>query len=282
MNTDHSIPPLRDLPSGRLAERKQHLLAELTRERKARYSLPTFLFPRLRFVGLASAGEQGQRQSPRLAFPSSRHTRHLLVIGLLAAGILIATPAFGVIGAIRDLFEGTPPTPLVQQHFTKWDELMAKQSAPPTPAPPPTWTVDTRKVHGVLAVHTSDGPLFLWAAPIDDARQCWLLQFANDPDPDNTLYGPSGCDGTIPVDPFRIDWWGDFAQASHPSVRILVGQARGTAASVVAELADHSTLRAQVVESFFVATIPPDAKITKITSYDSNENQLAESTQPNF
>jgi hypothetical protein len=56
MNTDHSIPPLRDLPSGRLAERKQHLLAELTREQKARFSLPTFSFPRLRFVALASAG----------------------------------------------------------------------------------------------------------------------------------------------------------------------------------------------------------------------------------
>jgi hypothetical protein len=36
MNVDVSIPPLRDLPSGRLAQRREHLLFEITRERESR------------------------------------------------------------------------------------------------------------------------------------------------------------------------------------------------------------------------------------------------------
>src|SRR5205823_6022000 len=125
----------------------------------------------------------------------------------------------------------------VQQHFTQWDEAMAKLPNH-SPTPPANWSVDTSKVHGVLGVQTNDGPLYLWAAPIGDGRQCWLLQFANDHNPDNTLYGPSGCDGTRPVDPHEITWWANFVHAPHPSVHILVGQAQGQAASVLAELAD--------------------------------------------
>jgi len=33
MSSDYSIPPLRDLSPGRLADRKQHLLAEIERPR---------------------------------------------------------------------------------------------------------------------------------------------------------------------------------------------------------------------------------------------------------
>ncbi|NUT57083.1 MAG: hypothetical protein HOQ03_14050, partial [Thermoleophilia bacterium] len=58
MNPDHSIPPLRDLPPARLAERKRHLLAAITsqREREPRLSLPTFALPRPRIPVLAGAG----------------------------------------------------------------------------------------------------------------------------------------------------------------------------------------------------------------------------------
>jgi len=54
---DHSIPPLRDLPSGRLADRKQHLLAEITPQPRKRLALPTFSRPRLRLAAVAVAGE---------------------------------------------------------------------------------------------------------------------------------------------------------------------------------------------------------------------------------
>jgi|GEM_PF-6181832 len=51
--SDQSIPPLRDLPPGRLDERTQHLLAELTGEPKPRYARPSFVLPRVRLAAFA-------------------------------------------------------------------------------------------------------------------------------------------------------------------------------------------------------------------------------------
>ena len=53
---DHSIPPVRDLPAGRLGDRQQHLLAEITPQPRKRLALPSFSRPRLRLAALAVAG----------------------------------------------------------------------------------------------------------------------------------------------------------------------------------------------------------------------------------
>jgi hypothetical protein len=52
--TDHPIPPLRDLPPGRLGARKQHLLAELTAEPRLRHARPSFVLPRVRLTAFAA------------------------------------------------------------------------------------------------------------------------------------------------------------------------------------------------------------------------------------
>lgn len=41
MNRDTPIPPLRELPQGRLTERKEHLVAEIRREPKPRHARPS-------------------------------------------------------------------------------------------------------------------------------------------------------------------------------------------------------------------------------------------------
>ncbi|GEM_PF-5787581 len=50
MTNDYSIPPLRDLPPGRLAQRAQHLHAEISRETPSRFTIPRFAMPRLRLA----------------------------------------------------------------------------------------------------------------------------------------------------------------------------------------------------------------------------------------
>lgn len=74
MNTEHVIPPLRDLPAGRLAQRAEHLRAEIDRPRRRPYVL-----------ALAPA------------------------ITLLAA--VLATPAFGLHGHLLHLFASSKPPP---------------------------------------------------------------------------------------------------------------------------------------------------------------------------
>ena len=46
MTNDYSIPPLRDLPPGRLAQRSEHLRAEITRQPQRRFVIPRFAMPR--------------------------------------------------------------------------------------------------------------------------------------------------------------------------------------------------------------------------------------------
>jgi hypothetical protein len=50
MTNDYSIPPLRDLPPGRLAQRAEHLHAEITSRRQTRLVLPRVAMPRLQLA----------------------------------------------------------------------------------------------------------------------------------------------------------------------------------------------------------------------------------------
>jgi len=74
MNAQHLTPPLRDLPPGRLAQRAQHLRAEIDRPRRRTYVLAV-----------------------------------ALAIAVLA--VVLATPAFGLQGQIVHLFASSKPPP---------------------------------------------------------------------------------------------------------------------------------------------------------------------------
>ena len=87
MSTDHSIPPLRDLPPGRLEMRKAHLLSEIALQ-------------------------------PRRGLRRPLHTRLRLVaagLALAAAVGILAAPGWGLGFKVVDLFTGEPAPRDVQQ-----------------------------------------------------------------------------------------------------------------------------------------------------------------------
>jgi hypothetical protein len=87
MNVEHSIPPLRDLPPGRLEQRAEHLRAEVGSRRTRTYAL-------------AAAA----------------------AIAIL--GVIVATPAFGLQGHIAHLFSSSNqrrPPELIQRYFRNLD-----------------------------------------------------------------------------------------------------------------------------------------------------------------
>ena len=88
MNVEHSIPPLRDLPSGRLAQRAHHLRAEVGRRQ------------RKRSWGLAAA----------------------VAVAIMA--VVVATPAFGLGDHIVHLFTASKQRPpeLIQRYFANLQE----------------------------------------------------------------------------------------------------------------------------------------------------------------
>jgi hypothetical protein len=123
MTNDYSIPPLRDLPLGRLAQRAEHLHAEITREQQHRIA------------------------TPRLTMPRVHIARPVLVAMIAALTALALVPIGGAslgaraIGSISSLWTpgSPPPAPAPYQHGDKvWT------TAPPSGSskfsPPAGWT----------------------------------------------------------------------------------------------------------------------------------------------
>jgi dipeptidyl aminopeptidase/acylaminoacyl peptidase len=82
---DVSIPPLRNLPPGRLAQRTEHLVFEVTRE----------------------PGSRG-------AFGLGRRRLVAIAVAIVAGAALLATPALGIGDRLLDLIQGAPARPEVQ------------------------------------------------------------------------------------------------------------------------------------------------------------------------
>lgn len=156
MNIVTSVPPLRDLPSGRLADRKRHLLAEIGRESA----------PRTRRTRLHPWGT------------TRRSRRRRLVVALAVAavlGTLVATPAFGVRGALLHLFgrsdvpfTGAPPAASVIKH-----EFADMSSGAPKGMDPRVASGQAR-LAGAFAF---DGAKrHVWVAPTADGGFCYLFE----------------------------------------------------------------------------------------------------------
>jgi hypothetical protein len=150
--------------------------------------------------------------------------------------------------------------------------------------------VDTTRAHGVVAMRTADGPIYLWAAPTRDGGTCWLLQFIKHKNSPNEPLGPNGCRGSAPARR-SIQWWGILPSPSvwggrvgtSPSAfGILIGQAFGDASYVTVASSQHALLKVPVVEHFFLAVVAPEATPHKITSYDQHGRRLAESDHQSF
>jgi hypothetical protein len=259
MNLDlSSVPPERDMPLVHLEARKQHLIRE------------------------ARLATSERRRRPGSTFAGVRVSRrYLALVAVLALIALLATPAFGVLGRVRDLFEGTPPTPLVQQHFGLISKMLEKQNKDAAArAFSPIPQIDPSKIHGLVSVTAPDHQVNLWVAPTtDDRGDWWLLQIDGEKDPNNTLYGPSGSFSNNPFETHGNIDWTEFGDINLPSMRILLGRVFADATSVDAQLANGATVHLPVVEHFFLALLDEDARTSKITAYDADGKQTGQSTQ---
>ncbi len=52
----------------------------------------------------------------------------------------------------------------------------------------------------MAVVDSANGPIYLWAAPTDDGRHCWLTQVGDDP-ATGRPYGVTTCDDAAPATP---------------------------------------------------------------------------------
>jgi integrase len=113
-----------------------------------------------------------------------RPWRRAVLVAVVAATVaLLVAPAFGVGGRVLDLIQGKPAPPPVQTSFVGGNAARQQRFAFAAAAGlalhdrfSPVVPGETR---GVAEVETADGPIYLWVAPTEDGRHCWLVQTGN-------------------------------------------------------------------------------------------------------
>jgi hypothetical protein len=211
----------------------------------------------------------------------ARRTRRRYGLAAVAVAALLVVPA--ALG-LHGLFQGTPAPPAVKSWFA--DSLTRQGFRTKFPQ------ADVSQAHGVLEVQTSDGPEDLWVAPNDRGGSCWFIDFANDPPGPDGQYGFGGCYpwadfalGRSQKGAYAMIWpsgrpstdidWGAVWINPHPTLQTLWGHLNVSATRVEVDLANGSTLHLSVVESFFLASLSKDDRVTEIRAYDEAGARVA-------
>jgi hypothetical protein len=179
------------------------------------FPLPAEAFERQR--SLLSTRALARRRRAR---PGRRGAVFALASAALL-GVLLVTPAFGLGGRLLGLIQGSPAPPEVQTHFAVSNEhrktFLAYAEQAGHALQDRFSPVIAAEARGLFAIESADGPIYLWAAPTEDGRQCWLIQAGAAP-ATGRPYGGGSCDGIDETNAIRPSYgW----TAERPSVRIV-------------------------------------------------------------
>jgi hypothetical protein len=203
----------------------------------------------------------------------ARRTRRRYALAVAFAVALVVVPtAFAFGGRLADWFHGKPAPASIRQDFVRFNADMQQgaiaaaraglvQKAPQAIA---------SRAHGVLALRTADGPVYLWAAPRRGGGICWLVQLAPVKGPP---FSNSSCDGMWPPD--RRLTFETFGDLVYPSEQFIFGRAVGGAVSVVVDLSNGETTKLPVVEGLFMGAFPKHVHPLEVASYDATGARLA-------
>jgi hypothetical protein len=197
-----------------------------------------------------------------------------------AAAVLVAAVAAGAaLGGVQqvlDWFQGTPPTPAVQQEYTHWNAaadarnyaLARANMAADAP------TVDMKTVHGILALQLDTGPAYLWSGDVSDGGTCWLVQIS-----DQSVGGePASSNGCMTAAQLASSSVIEGISAPDGSLVMLGRAPNATTASLA--LSDGTTVTVPVVEDYFLASMPSGESAQDLTTYNAAGDQVASASVP--
>jgi hypothetical protein len=208
--------------------------------------------------------------------------RAALIAAVAVGAALLVAPAFGIGARVVDLIQGPPAPPAVQTSFTKGDALREQHFAYAAAAGRELRDRFSHVVPGaarrVAAIETADGPIYLWATPTEDGRQCWLVQAGGDP-ATGRPYGFGSCDGIDRTGPIRPDGpaWTD----QRPSIRIMHVRIYDDAITrVQVEFEDVAEILLPVVSGHALGTVPREARLQALIGRDADGDVVARWTRP--
>jgi hypothetical protein len=208
--------------------------------------------------------------------------RGVLIAAVAAAATLLVAPAFGIGGRVLDLIKGDPAPPAVQTSFAESDagrrHLFAFAAAAGQELHDRFSPTVPEEARGVAAIQTADGPIYLWVAPTEDGRQCWLIQTG-------TAAGrPSGvgsCDGIDRSGSIRPNGPGWTIQ--RPSVLTFHVRVYNDAITrVQLELEGAAELSLPVVSGHALGTIPKQdsARLQSVVGLNADGDVIERWTTP--
>jgi hypothetical protein len=234
------------------------------------FPLPEHVFERQRSV-LSAHVEAASR--------TSRRRRRGLFVAIAAAvflGALLAAPALGIGGRLLDLIERPPAPSEVQTYFAANDELRQKLFAYAEEAGEKLHDqfspVIAREARGIFAIESPDGPVYLWAAPTADGRQCWLIQTGTDgasgsPRGLGSCDGPEETRGTLRPE---TTWWAEL-----PSVVIVHARVYDDGIPRVdVEVEGGQTVALPVVAGHVLGTVPKDERLLALVGRDADGDEV--------
>lgn len=213
---------------------------------------------------------------------AARCPRRRLVFAAVAAvaAVLVAAPAFGLTGRLVDLIEGPTAPPPVQNYFASSNtmrEQLLKGAPGATDALRDRYSPTINgEARGVAAIQSPEGPVYLWAAPTEDGRQCWLIQAGEDP-ADSRPYGYGSCDGLShgAIEP------DGFWTIERPDVKIVHVRVYDDAVTMVdVELANGDKIALPVASGHALGTVSKDDTITAYRGLNADGEQIARQDAP--
>jgi hypothetical protein len=194
-----------------------------------------------------------------------RTRRRYAVATVFAVALVIVPTAVALGGRIAGWFEGKPAPAEIRQDFVKFNADMQRMSAYTAKegfvrkAP----QAIASRAHGVLALRTAGGPVYLWAAPRRGGGICWLLQLGS--------LTNASCDQTWPPsERLTFSTFGGYLL----SEQFIYGRALGGATNVGVNLSDGETAKLPVVEGLFVGAFPKHVHPLEVAAYDASGKRL--------
>lgn len=243
-------------------------------ELPAEFTMPPAAFERQRLLLSieVTKAHGGTRSRKRLGIALA-----LASLALLAA--IATTPARGVGERIVDLIWSPSAPPAVQTSFASSDPLrkmlLAQESAAGVTLQDRYSAVIATKARGIFAIDASDGqPVYLWAAPTEDGRECWLIQTSVDAS--GQVLGGGSCDSLDRSAPFLP---GDGWSIDRPTIQVVSARVYDSAITdIEVELRGAPALTLPVVAGYALGTVPNDQPVLAFTGHDASGHEIGRVT----
>jgi hypothetical protein len=195
-----------------------------------------------------------------------RRPRRRIWVAIAAAAALVAlvvNPAFGIGGRVLDWFEGSPAPEEVKRGLSELDgppeDIAALFGGP---------RVRADEARGVIALETSAGLAYLWAAPTDDGGWCWYTQM-----PEVPVEGGTTSSAAITCNSFssaaeRLQVGSSGEEST--GLTLVEGRVQSPITSVELELGDGSREPVKLVNGFFLAEVPTGREAEAVIGRDAD------------